>query len=52
MTTSWAAPADGKSVTRMRHVQVGEKYVKVFCNDTAERFAHACYRDHVEAIAF
>jgi hypothetical protein len=36
----------------MRHVQGGEKYVKVFCNDTAERFAHACYRDHVEAIAF
>jgi hypothetical protein len=31
---------DGKPITGMGHVQVREKSAKIFCRDTAERFAY------------
>jgi hypothetical protein len=43
---------DGKAITGVRHVQIGQKNVKVFCNDAAERFAYVCYGDYIESIAF
>src|SRR5713101_4569713 len=41
---------DGETIPRMRHVQVGEEYVKLLCRDAAERLAYAGYGDYLEPI--
>ena len=42
----------GETVTRVRHMQVGEQYIKALCSDATERFAYARYGDHIKAVAF
>src|SRR5208337_108122 len=43
---------DGKTITGVRHVQVGKQCVKVLCRDVMERVAHVRYGDYLKAVPF
>jgi hypothetical protein len=42
----------GETITGVRHVQVGEQYIKALCSDATERFAYARHGDYIKAVAF
>jgi len=41
-----------ESIPSLRHVQVGQQYVKFLRGDATKRFAHTRYRDYLKPVAF